>query len=108
MDAVAKLQRAPTSRDNIKDQMAFANQKTVAVAGFRCLNAIQAETEAVQLLALAQMFLMYCRKYGVDPRDILGKAGALIEDGLAQNNEHVMATARFLKVHLKGETQAFF
>lgn len=108
-EAVRRLQATKLTSGNLADQLSFTNPGHVGRASFLCLDAIQRENEAVQLLALAQLLLLHCRKYCADPREILGKARALLEDGLSENNQHVGAIMRVMKVHLKdGDASTLF
>lgn len=100
-EAIRRLNREPS---NVIDKMNLAPMAAVTRAAFAQMDAVQRETEGVQLLSMGALFLMYCRKYGVNPRDVLYKSGAVITDAANRDNEHIGAIARFLKVHLKGES----
>lgn len=90
---------------NVIDQMNHARLSNVTRAAFAIVDAIQRENPGEQVLANALAFLIYCRKYGVNPRDVLYKASAVITDGANANNEHLFAIAHFCQVHLKGDTK---
>ena len=108
MSSLRDLQRAPPSRQTVVDQMNLVNMGEATRAAFGCLDSLQREREGNQLLAVGVLFLLYCKKYGVKPDEVLYKSGSLLTDAQNQNNVHIGAIARFLKVHLAGETSQLF
>lgn len=102
----SQLQAMLTKKSlSITDQMGHANMGKVVRGAFTTMDALHRETVAVQMMSHALMLLVHCQKQGVNPRDVLYKASAVITDAASANNEHIRAIEHFMKVHLRGEAE---
>ena len=87
---------------NIKDQLNAASSERTQVAAFSVLDAIQGiQPKGLQLSAVAFLFLLMCRRFNEDPREVLDKTDRRITDTLSVGRgEYTRAIQNYLKEEL--------
>jgi hypothetical protein len=85
------------SKQNISDKVHAVSNIRVARRTFEVLDRTQTWQPEEQVLATGLMFLVWARRYGEDPRELLEQCGRRFRDGLTENNNHIQAIAALLK-----------
>lgn len=85
------------SKQNISDRVTSAANHRVARRTFEVLDKTQDWQPEEQVLATGLMFLIWCRRYGEDPKVLLEQCGRRFRDGMTANNNHIAALRAVLK-----------
>ena len=87
---------------NITDQLNFARADETQQAAFAVLDNIQGiQPKGIQLSAVAFMFLLMCQRYRQDPREVLYKTSAVLNESLERGRgEYTRAIQNYLKEEL--------
>ena len=87
---------------NALDQLSFVGTNEAALITFKIVNAIQQEKPGRQLAGVANLFLLMCHKFKIDPRDVLDKSSRRLYDSFCDESgrgEHIRA----MKAYVEGE-----
>lgn len=86
---------------NITDKINNASVSNVARSAFLVLDAVQAQPVEEQIHGAGMLFLLWCKRYNLNPRDVITTTSYMFRDGLAQQNQHVFALRHFMKVDIE-------
>ena len=85
---------------NLLDQISMAPNSEVAQDTFAVLDATQGRTPANQVLTAALATLLWCHRYGIDPRDVLANAANRFRVGLREQNTHIFAIKNYMRIEI--------
>jgi len=85
---------------NIKDKCTGADKTKVCTTAFAAADSLQDYAPADQVLGSAVLFLLWCRRYGVDPKEMMTISAQLLTQGIRENNQHVGALTHFMRVDI--------
>lgn len=92
---------------SIKDQVAALPLKRSAERAFAVLDATQKWEGAEQMLGTGTAFLVWCRRFDLDPREVLANCARRVRDGQAQNNVHILAMRGYMRDDVKAAATPF-
>jgi hypothetical protein len=83
---------------NALDQLNMVTPEKTQFVAFAALDALQDATAGEQLAAISMMFLLLCRRYSMNPREVLLKGEHVLLDSLTQGRgEYVRAIRNYLQ-----------
>lgn len=89
---------------NALDQLNFVGTNEAALITFKIVNAIQQEKPGRQMAGVANLFLLMCERYKLDPREVLNKASRRLYDSFGEDagrGEHIRAMKAYVYGELK-------
>ena len=86
------------NKPNLIGVASHVNAVRVAKCAFAVLDGTQDFRPEEQVVGSALTFLLWCRRYGVDPREIMLISDKIYNEGITEQNDHVQALRRYMKV----------
>ena len=86
------------------DQFNSVGTNAAALVTFKIVHAIQQEKSGNQVAGVANLFLLMCSKFKLNPRDVLNKASHRLYDSFldeAGRGEHIRAMQMYVNEEIK-------
>lgn len=87
---------------NLTDALGYISHQEVAKAAFAVINGVQTEEPAVQVQAMAVVFLIMMDIFELNPRDELSRAEFIMKDAERQFDYRFKAVRQYIEEELRG------